>query len=89
MNTRDRYTRVIREHLGVSPDQIMDDAEFAADLGADSLDMVELSMFLEEEFDIAISDAAAERVTTVRAGLQLIEDLLESAVDARNALTTE
>lgn len=90
MNTRDRYTSVIRKHLGVCVDQIVDDAEFAADLGADSLDMIELVVALEDEFHgISISDDAAERVTTVRAGLQLIEDLLESAVDARNALTTE
>lgn len=90
MNTRDRYTRVIREHLGVSPEQIVDDAEFAADLGADSLDMIELVVAFEDEFQgITISDDAVERVTTVRAGLQLIEDLLESAVDARNVHTTE
>ena len=80
MNIRERYMRVIREHLGVDAEQITDDAEFAADLGADSLDMIELVVAFEDEFyGILISDDAAERVTTVRAGLQLIEDLLEMA----------
>ena len=80
MDIRERYMRVIREHLGVAPEELTDDAEFAADLGADSLDMIELVVAFEDEFyGISISDYDAERVTTVRAGLQLIEDLLEMA----------
>jgi len=90
MTITERYHRVIREHLGVSAAQITDEAEFHADLKADSLDMIELVVAFEDEFHgISISDDDAERVTTVRAGLQLIEDLLEAALTARANMESE
>lgn len=78
-DTRERYHRIIREHLGVAADQITDDAEFAADLNADSLDMIELVAAFDDEFHITISDDAAEAVVTVKGGLDLVERLLAAA----------
>lgn len=57
--------KVIVEHLGVEQEKIARDADFADDLGADSLDMVELTMAFEEEFGIEVSDHEAERVASV------------------------
>lgn len=57
--------KVIVEHLGVEQEKITRDADFADDLGADSLDMVELTMAFEEEFGIEVSDHEAERVANV------------------------
>ena len=54
------------EQLGVSEDQVTDNASFVDDLGADSLDTVELVMALEEEFDCEIPDEEAEKITTVK-----------------------
>ncbi|MFM9829704.1 MAG: acyl carrier protein [Sphingomonas sp.] len=82
MNTTERYYRVIREHLAVAPDKITDEAEFHADLGADSLDMGELAMFLEAEFHLDISDDEAAAVVTVKDGLDLVERLLAAKVVA-------
>jgi len=65
MSNEDRVKKVIMEHLGVKEDQITDDASFVDDLGADSLDTVELVMALEEEFDCEIPDEEAEKITTV------------------------
>ena len=56
---------VVVEKLGVKPEDVTTDASFVNDLGADSLDRVELVMALEEEFDIEIPDADAEKVVTV------------------------
>ena len=75
-DTLSRYYRIIREHLGVAAEQITDDAEFADDLKADSLDMVELTMALEEEFEIEVADDEAAAVVTVKNGLDLVERLL-------------
>ena len=65
MSNEDRVKKVIMEHLGVKEDQITGDASFVDDLGADSLDTVELVMALEEEFDCEIPDEEAEKITTV------------------------
>ena len=65
MSNEDRVKKVIMEHLGVKEDQITEDASFVDDLGADSLDTVELVMALEEEFDCEIPDEEAEKITTV------------------------
>lgn len=60
-----RMKRIIAEQLGVDPDKITGETSFVNDLGADSLDTVELVMELEEEFDIDIPDDAAEKLQTI------------------------
>ena len=62
----ERVKKVIMEQLGVNEDQVTDNASFVDDLGADSLDTVELVMALEEEFDCEIPDEEAEKITTVK-----------------------
>ncbi len=64
---------LIADHLGVGLDGVRDDADFAADLGADSLDMIELAMRFEEELDIAIGDEESESCATVGDALSLIQ----------------
>lgn len=61
----ERVKNIIVEQLGVDPDQITPETSFVEDLGADSLDTVELVMAFEEEFDIEIPDEEAEKMTTV------------------------
>ena len=63
---------LIADHLAVGLDAVRDDAVFASDLGADSLDMIELAMRFEEELDIAIADDETEACETVRDALNLI-----------------
>ncbi len=63
----------ISEQLGVAADQVTSDSSFIEDLGADSLDIVELVMALEEEFNIEISDEDAEKIRTVRDVVSYIE----------------
>ena len=65
MSNQDRVKKVIMEQLGVKEDKITENASFVDDLGADSLDTVELVMALEEEFDCEIPDEEAEKITTV------------------------
>ena len=60
-----RVTKIVVEHLGVEESKVVDGASFIDDLGADSLDTVELVMALEEEFDCEIPDEEAEKITTV------------------------
>ncbi len=62
----ERVKKVVVEQLGVSDDQVTEDASFVDDLGADSLDTVELVMALEEEFDTEIPDDKAESIATVK-----------------------
>ena len=62
----ERVKKIIVEQLGVTDDQVTPDASFVDDLGADSLDTVELVMALEEEFDVEIPDDQAENITTVK-----------------------
>ena len=61
----DKVKDIIVEQLGVSPDQVKEEAKFIEDLGADSLDTVELVMALEEEFGIEVPDEEAEKLQTV------------------------
>ncbi len=65
MSNQDRVKKVIMEQLGVKEGQITENASFVDDLGADSLDTVELVMAFEEEFDCEIPDEEAEKITTV------------------------
>ena len=64
-NVQERVKNIIVEQLGVEADQVKPEAQFVNDLGADSLDTVELIMALEEEFDIEIPDDKAEKIKTV------------------------
>ena len=64
-DTADRVKKIVVEHLGVEEDKVTPDASFIDDLGADSLDIVELVMAFEEEFGVEIPDDAAENITTV------------------------
>lgn len=73
MSTLDKVKEVIIDKLGVEEDKIVPDASFIDDLGADSLDTVELIMQLEEEFGIEIPDEEAEKMTTVKSVVDYIE----------------
>ena len=68
-----RVKEIICEQLGVSEDQVTPQASFIEDLGADSLDIVELVMAFEEEFGVEIPDDAAEKITTVRDAIEYID----------------
>ena len=69
----DRVIKIVVEQLGVAEDQVTPDASFVDDLGADSLDTVELVMALEEEFDTEIPDDEAEKITTVKQAIEYIQ----------------
>ena len=73
MSTLDKVKEVIIDKLGVEEDKIVSKASFVDDLGADSLDTVELIMQLEEEFGIEIPDEDAEKMTTVKSVVDYIE----------------
>jgi len=73
-NTEERVKKIVVEHLGVEADKVTMDASFIDDLGADSLDIVELVMAFEEEFDVEIPDDAAEKITTVGDAVTYIEE---------------
>ena len=72
-NIQERVKNIIVEQLGVEADQVKPEAQFVNDLGADSLDTVELIMALEEEFDIEIPDEKAEKIKTVGEAIEYIE----------------
>ena len=75
MSTIDeRVKKIIVEQLGVKEEEVVNSASFVDDLGADSLDTVELVMALEEEFDIEIPDKEAEKITTVQAAIDYVEN---------------
>ena len=71
--TADRVKKIVVEHLGVEQDKVTEDASFIDDLGADSLDIVELVMAFEEEFGVEIPDDAAEKITTVKDAIDSID----------------
>ena len=70
----DRVKKIVIEHLGVDEGKISDNASFIDDLGADSLDTVELVMAFEEEFGVEIPDDAAERILTVKDAVSFLEE---------------
>ena len=74
MSTFDKVKEVVIDKLGVEDDKIVSEASFVDDLGADSLDTVELIMQLEEEFGIEIPDEDAEAITTVQAAVDYIDN---------------
>ena len=69
----ERVRKIVVEQLGVAEEQVTPDASFVDDLGADSLDTVELVMALEEEFDAEIPDDQAESITTVKQAVDFIQ----------------
>lgn len=73
MAVREKVKQIIVEQLGVNEEQVEDTASFVDDLGADSLDIVELVMAFEEAFDIDIPDQDAEKITTVKDAIDYIE----------------
>ena len=74
MAVQDKITEIIVEQLGVKPEEVVPEASFVDDLGADSLDTVELVMALEEEFGIEIPDEDAEKIQTVGDAIRYIDE---------------
>ena len=68
-----RVKKVVVDHLGIDEDKVTDNASFIDDLGADSLDTVELVMAFEEEFSVEIPDDAAEKILTVKDAIDFIQ----------------
>jgi acyl carrier protein len=71
-NIEARVKKIIMDQLGVKEEQVTNDASFVEDLGADSLDTVELVMALEEEFECEIPDEDAEKITTVQQAIDYV-----------------
>ena len=76
MSVDERVKGIVAEQLGIGVDEINNESSFIDDLGADSLDTVELVMALEEEFDIEISDEEAENISTVQTAIDYILSLI-------------
>lgn len=70
----DRVMKIVAEHLDVDGEKVVPEANFIDDLGADSLDTVELVMAFEEEFNIEIPDEAAEKIQTVQDAVNFIQE---------------
>ena len=75
---KDRVKEIVCEQLGVSAEEVTPEASFIEDLGADSLDIVELVMALEEEFETEIPDEDAEKITTVQQAADYIKSHLKA-----------
>ena len=71
--TADRVKKIVVEHLGVDAEKVTEESSFIDDLGADSLDIVELVMAFEEEFGVEIPDDAAEKIATVKDAISFID----------------
>jgi len=78
MSVEERVKKIVVEQLGVEESQVTKEASFVDDLGADSLDTVELVMALEEEFKLEIPDEEAEKISTVGQAVEYIEKNLSS-----------
>ena len=74
MSIEERVKKIIVEQLGVKEEDVKPEASFVEDLGADSLDTVELVMALEEEFYIEIPDEEAEKITTVQSAIDYVQN---------------
>ena len=72
-DVKEKVTKIIIDHLGVDASKVKEEASFIDDLGADSLDTVELVMAFEEEFGAEISDSEAEKILTVGDAIKFIE----------------
>ena len=78
MGLEDRVSEIIVEQLGVTKEELTPGASFIDDLGADSLDIVELVMAMEEEFDIEIPDEDAERIQTIKDVISYVKEKIEA-----------
>ncbi len=78
-SVEERVKKIIVEQLGVKEDEVKDNASFVDDLGADSLDTVELVMALEEEFGVEIQDDEAEKIATVQQAVDYINEHMKNA----------
>jgi acyl carrier protein len=76
-SVQERVKKIVVEQLGVNEEDVIESASFVDDLGADSLDTVELVMALEEEFECEIPDEEAEKITTVQQAIDYINAHLE------------
>jgi len=76
-NVEERVKKIVAEQLGVKEEEVTNEASFVDDLGADSLDTVELVMALEEEFECEIPDEEAENITTVQQAIDYVNNNLE------------
>jgi len=74
MAVEDKVREIIVEQLGVSPEEVVAEASFIDDLGADSLDIVELVMAIEEEFALEIPDDDAEKIQTIQDAISYVEE---------------
>ena len=68
-----KIKKIVADHLGIEEEKVTEEASFIDDLGADSLDTVELVMAFEEEFEIEIPDDAAEKIQTIKDAIDFIE----------------
>ncbi|RCW89241.1 acyl carrier protein [Halanaerobium sp. DL-01] len=75
-NVLDKVIDIVVEELAVDRDEVTENSSFIDDLGADSLDVVELVMAFEEEFDVEIPDEDAEKIRTVEDAVNYLEDIL-------------
>ncbi|WP_279012060.1 acyl carrier protein [Zymomonas mobilis] len=73
-DTAERIKKIVVEHLGVEPDKVVENASFLDDLGADSLDIIELVMAFEEEFGVEIPDDSVEKIGTVKDAVRYIDE---------------
>ena len=78
MSIEDKVKKIIAEKLSVDMEEVVPEASFVDDLGADSLDLVELIMSMEEEFDVEISDEEAQSITTVGEAVIYINERMRS-----------
>nr|WP_241755001.1 acyl carrier protein [Koleobacter methoxysyntrophicus] len=74
MEILDKIKQIVADQLGIDEDEVVPEASFIDDLGADSLDIVELIMAFEEEFDLEIPDEDAEKITTVKDAIEYIKN---------------
>ena len=81
MATIDKVRDIVADQLSVEPSIVTPQARFVEDLGADSLDVVELVMRFEEEFEVEIPDEDAEKLTTVGAAVKYIDDQVRGSLD--------
>lgn len=77
-NVDERVKKIVVEQLGVKEEEVTPSASFVDDLGADSLDTVELVMALEEEFECEIPDEEAEKITTVQQAIDYVSEHLDA-----------
>jgi len=78
MSVQERVKKIVIEQLGVDEDQVTPEASFTDDLGADSLDQVELVMALEQEFGLEIPDEDAEKISNINGAVAYINEHMES-----------